>query len=216
MNLVFLGPPGSGKGTQAVKLTKEKGLTHLSTGDLLRAAIKNGSELGKKAEGYMKKGELVPDELIVGLIENEITGNEILNGFILDGFPRTINQAEKLKEMLANNKVVLDKSILFDIDDDEIVKRLSGRWYCPKCNASYNYPAKMPKVEGHCDFDNAQLKRRPDDKEDVVRNRLEIYKRQTKPLEDYYRKESILVAIDAKQSPDEVFQSLINLLNGLN
>jgi len=216
MNLVFLGPPGSGKGTQAIKLAKERSLIHLSTGDLLRAAVKNGTELGKQAEGYMKKGELVPDELIVGLIENKITDSEILNGFMLDGFPRTINQAEKLKEMFAKNKIILNKVILFNIDDDEIVKRLSGRWYCPKCNASYNYPTKMPKVEGHCDFDNTELKRRPDDEEDVVRNRLEVYKKQTKPLEDYYRKESILAEIDAKQSPDEVFQALINLLNGLN
>ncbi len=209
MNLVFLGPPGSGKGTQAVRLSQELGLKHLSTGDVLRDAVKCGSELGKQAEGYMKRGELVPDDVILGLIENLIKSGELNGGFILDGFPRTIPQAEGLKQMLENNDINLDTAILFVVDDEEVVKRLSGRWYCPKCAAGYNYPAQMPKVEGRCDNDDARLQRRPDDEEAVVRNRLEVYRKQTRPIEDYYRAESILVEIRAQKPPDKVFEAVL-------
>ena len=209
MNLVFLGPPGSGKGTQAAKLSAKLGMVHLSTGDVLRDAVKQGTELGKKAEGYMKSGELVPDNLIIGLIENKIANGELEDGFILDGFPRTIPQAEGLKVMLENNSITLYRAILFAVADEELVKRLSGRWYCPKCSAGYNYPAQMPKVEGRCDIDNAELQRRPDDDEAVVRNRLEVYKKQTQPIEDFYRNEAILTEIQAERSPEEVFNALI-------
>lgn len=209
MNLVFLGAPGSGKGTQAVRLAKKLDLTHLSTGDILREDVKNGTPLGKEAEGYMKRGELVPDALIVGLIESRITGGELSGGFILDGFPRTVPQAESLKEMLSKNEVQLDKAVLFVVSDKEVVRRLSGRWFCPKCKAGYNYPAKMPENEGLCDIDNTRLERRRDDEEAVVQNRLEVYKKQTQPIEDYYRAESILTEIDAQRSPDEVFETLL-------
>jgi adenylate kinase len=213
MNLVFLGPPGSGKGTQAVRLAAKLGLIHLSTGDLLRDAVKRSTDLGKQAEGYMKRGELVPDELIIGLIENQITDGKLDDGFILDGFPRTIPQADGLKGMLKKNNISLDMAILFDVSDDEIVRRLSGRWYCPQCSAGYNYPAQMPKVEGCCDRDNTQLQRRPDDEESVVRNRLEVYQKQTKPIEDFYRRESILVEVNAQQLPDEVFQAVVEVVS---
>ncbi len=213
MNLVFLGPPGSGKGTQAVRLAEKLGLIHLSTGDLLRDAVKRSTELGKQAEGYMKRGELVPDELIIGLIENQITDGKLDDGFILDGFPRTIPQATGLKGMLEKNDISLDMAILFDVSDGEIVKRLSGRWYCPQCSAGYNYPAQMPKTDGRCDHDNAQLQRRPDDEEAVVRNRLEVYKKQTRPIEDFYRKESILAEVNAQRTPDEVFQAVVEVVS---
>jgi len=206
--LVFLGPPGSGKGTQAVRLAEAKGIKHLSTGDLLREAVKNGTELGKQAEGYMSRGELVPDSLIIGLIEEKLASGQLNNGFILDGFPRTVPQAASLKEMLDKNDITLDKAILFAVEDEEIVKRLSGRWFCPKCNAGYNYPMAVPKVEGKCDNDGADLQRRPDDDEAVVRNRLEVYKKQTQPIEDFYRNEGILTEIAAEQAPDEVFAEL--------
>lgn len=209
MNLVFLGPPGSGKGTQAVRLAESKGLVHLSTGDLLRDAVKAGTELGKRAEGYMKAGELVPDDLIVGLIEDKIAGGSLENGFILDGFPRTIPQAESLREMLVKNDIALEKAVLIAVDDDEIVRRLSGRWFCPTCQAIYNQPAKTPKNEGVCDNDGVELLRRPDDEEAVVRNRLEVYKKQTLPIEDFYRKESILAEVSGECSPDEVFDSIL-------
>lgn len=209
MNLVFLGPPGSGKGTQAARLSARLGLVHLSTGDVLREAVRRGSELGRQADGYMKRGELVPDDLIIGLIEDLIASGELKDGFILDGFPRTIPQAEGLKLMLDKNDIRLDKAILFDVDDDEIIRRLSGRWFCPKCSAGYNYPAQLPKVEGRCDHDNAELQRRPDDDEGVVRNRLEVYKKQTQPIEDFYRSDSLLVEVEAQQSPDKVFEALL-------
>ncbi|MEW5993293.1 MAG: adenylate kinase [Candidatus Zixiibacteriota bacterium] len=208
-NLVFLGPPGSGKGTQAVRLARELSITHLSTGDILRSAVKDGTPLGKQAETYMKKGELVPDHLLVSLIESKVTAGEMEDGFILDGFPRTVPQAESLKEMFQNNNVSLDAAILFDVSDEEVVRRLSGRWFCPACQATYNYPSRVPKKQGVCDYDGIKLQRRPDDEEDVVRNRLNVYKRQTQPIEDFYRGESVLMAIKAEGSPDEVFQSLL-------
>jgi adenylate kinase len=207
-NLVFLGPPGSGKGTQAVKLSQKLGLTHLSTGDLLRNAVKEGTELGRQAEGYMKEGKLVPDHLLINLIESRIAAGELKDGFILDGFPRTLPQAQSLAEMLRKNDMALDAVILFKVSDDEVVRRLSGRWFCPVCQMTYNYPSNMPKKEGVCDMDGGALQRRPDDEEAVVRNRLEVYKQQTQPIETYYREESILIEIDGEQSPEKVFQNL--------
>ncbi len=209
MNLVFLGPPGSGKGTQAAKLSEKLGLIHLSTGDMLREAVKRATELGRKAEEYMKRGELVPDDLIIGLIQDKLRSGELDGGFILDGFPRTIPQAEGLKQMLENNDISLYKAILFQVDDEEVVRRLSGRWYCPNCSAGYNYPAQMPRTEGRCDNDNTELQRRPDDEEAVVRNRLKVYLKQTKPIEDFYRKESILTEVPAQQPPEDVFAALV-------
>ena len=211
MNLIFLGPPGSGKGTQAARLSARLGLVHLSTGDMLREAVKKQTPLGKEAEGYMKRGELVPDSLIVGLIEQKAANGDLKSGFILDGFPRTIPQAESLKQMMAKNGLKLDRAVLFDVPDEEIVKRLSGRWYCPSCNAGYNYPMQIPKVAGKCDRDGAALQRRPDDEESVVRNRLSVYQRQTRPIEDYYRKEMLLSEIKADVAPDVVFEALVSV-----
>ncbi|MBI5265816.1 MAG: adenylate kinase [candidate division Zixibacteria bacterium] len=213
MNLIFLGPPGSGKGTQAMRLSKALGLVHLSTGDMLREAVKDGTVLGQKAEAYMKRGELVPDGLVIGLIEERIGNGGLGNGFILDGFPRTIPQAERLKQMFARNGVAVDHAILLMVDDEELVRRLSGRFYCPTCKAGYNYPAQMPAKEGVCDHDNAPLARRPDDEESVVRKRLDVYKRQTQPIEDFYRHEGMLTEIDAGTSPDAVFASIVKLVN---
>ena len=212
MNFIFLGPPGSGKGTQAVRLAKNKGIVHLSTGDLLREAVKNGTELGKKADGYMRAGDLVPDSLIVGLIEDKIAAGDLKRGFILDGFPRTVPQAESLKEMLKKNEITLEMAVLIAVSDNEIVQRLSGRWFCPTCQATYNYPANVPKNEGVCDHDGAKLVRRPDDEEEVVRNRLEVYKKQTQPIEDFYRNESILAEVKGEQIPDNVFKSILEVV----
>ena len=160
----------------------------------------------------MKAGELVPDELIIGLIRDKITSGELTNGFILDGFPRTIPQAESLKVMLQENNVSLDKAICFNVDDESIVKRMSGRRFCPTCQRTYNVnvPEAKPKVAGKCDDDGTDLIIRNDDKEDVVRNRLEVYHSQTKPIIDYYRKESILEEIDADVAPAVVFQALLS------
>ena len=209
MNLVFLGPPGSGKGTQALRVAKELNLTHISTGDLLREAVKNQTELGQQAEEFMKSGNLVPDELIVKLIEEKISNGNKGNGIILDGFPRTIPQAESLKKMFEQNQEHLDSAVLLEVSDEEVVKRLSGRWFCPKCNAGYNYPSNRPKQEGLCDSDGQELLRRPDDDEAVVKNRLDVYKKQTQPIEEFYRQESILKEIKGEQQPDTVFQDIL-------
>lgn len=186
MNLVFLGPPGSGKGTQAVRLAKEKALVHLSTGDVLRAAVKAGTELGQQADRYMSRGELVPDNLIISLIEEKIAAGELDNGFILDGFPRTVPQAKSLDEMFAKHKIALDRAVLLDVDDAEILKRLKGR---------------------------AEQEGRADDTEEVVKNRLEVYRKQTQPIEDLYRQQSILVAIPGVDTPDNIYASILTALN---
>lgn len=213
MNLVFLGPPGSGKGTQAARLSAEQGLAHLSTGDMLREAVKKGTLLGKRAEAYMLKGELVPDELIVGLIEAKVADGNIADGFILDGFPRTVPQAESLKQMLAKYRRQLHRAVLFEVPDDEVVRRLSGRWSCPTCKTGYNYPSRMPKQPGYCDNDGTALQRRPDDEEPVVRNRLQVYKRQTAPIVDFYRRESVLKEIKGDGSPEAVYQALLKAVS---
>ena len=211
MNLIFLGPPGSGKGTQAVKVSEKLGLTHLSTGDLLREAVKNQTTLGKQAEEFMKKGELVPDTLIIGLIQDKINSGELDKGFILDGFPRTMPQAESLTEMLLESDVTLDKAICFDLEDNVIIARMTGRRFCPTCQATYNVYVEgaKPLVDGKCDKDGTDLIIRNDDREDVVKNRLEVYHRQTEPIVKYYENSSILAKIDADKAPKEVFNSIL-------
>lgn len=213
MNLIFLGAPGSGKGTQAMRLAEKISVLHLSTGDLLRAAVKSGTDLGKKAEHFMKAGELVPDDIIIGLIEEKQTAGDLNAGFILDGFPRTIPQAEALDAMFVRVGAKIDKAVLLDVDDEEIIKRLSGRMYCADCQAGYNYPASMPKTEGVCDKCGGKLVRRPDDEPEVVKNRLDVYKKQTQPIENYYRNQSVLLGIPGIGTPDEIFGRIEEGLN---
>jgi adenylate kinase len=189
MNLVFLGPPGSGKGTQAVRVAAELGVIHLSTGDMLRAAVKNKTELGKQAEEYMSRGELVPDELIIGLIEDRIRKHELKNGFILDGFPRNMEQARSLQEMFEKHDIDLDRAVLLNVPEEELVSRIAGR----------------AREEG-----------RTDDTEDVVRNRLKVYRTQTQPIEDFYRERSILTEIEGKDTPDNVFRKIMTALKSEN
>lgn len=208
MNLIFLGAPGSGKGTQAVRLAEKGNLVHLSTGDLLRAAVRDGTELGKKAERYMKAGELVPDDIIIGLIEEKRKAGDLDTGFILDGFPRTIPQAEALDAMFSRVGMQIDRAVLLDVDDEEIIKRLSGRMYCADCQAGYNYPANMPDTEGVCDRCGGTLVRRPDDEPEVVKNRLAVYKTQTRPIEDFYRHQSVLLSIPGVGTPDQIFNRI--------
>ena len=204
-NLVFLGPPGAGKGTQAKRLAKDLGLVHISTGDILREAVKNQTPLGRKAKEYMDRGELVPDDLIIALIE-EVMPSE--GGVIFDGFPRTIAQAEALDEMLNRKGLKLDAVILFDVPDEVVVERLSGRRVCPGCGAVYHMKFNPPKKDEICDRCGTELIQREDDREEVVRNRLEVYRKQTAPLVEYYKRKGILIRLDASGDIEEVYQEL--------
>lgn len=207
--MVFLGPPGSGKGTQAKKLSQELGLMHISTGDILRDAVKNQTELGKKAKEYMDRGELVPDSIMIALIE-EVMPKE--GGFILDGFPRTVPQALALEEMLRGYKKDVDKVFLFDLSEEVVVERLSGRLICSQCGAVYHRKYNPPKEEGVCDLCGGKLIQREDDKEEVVRRRYRVYKEQTSPLVEFYQKRNKLIRLDASQDIQEVNKRLLEVL----
>ncbi len=202
--LIFLGPPGAGKGTQAERLVEEKGFVQLSTGDILREAVKKGTELGKKAKEYMDAGKLVPDDLIIEIIEEklkELEGKDI----ILDGFPRTIPQAEALEKMLPKVGRKLDAVILFDVPDEVVIERISGRRIDPKTGKVYHIKYNPPPPD-------IEVIQRDDDKEEVVRNRLKVYHEQTAPLIEFYKKENILKVIDATKSPEEVYKQLLSVL----
>ncbi len=209
MIVVFLGPPGSGKGTQAKKLSQELSLMHISTGDLLREAVKNQTPLGLKAKEYMDRGELVPDNLMIALIE-EVMPKE--GGFILDGFPRTVPQALALEEMLRSYKRDVDKVFLFDLSEEVVVERLSGRLTCSQCGAVYHRKYNPPKQEGVCDLCGGKLIQREDDKEEVVRRRYRVYKEQTSPLVEFYQKRNKLIRLDASQNIQEVNKRLLEVL----
>jgi adenylate kinase len=207
--LVFLGPPGAGKGTQAKLLSQRMGFLHLSTGDLLREAVKNQTPLGKKAKEYMDRGELVPDELIVQLIEETMPKD---GNVILDGFPRTVNQALALEEMLKGKGEKISKVLFFDVPDGVIIDRLSGRRVCSKCGAVYHVKYNPPKVEGMCDLCGGSLVQRDDDKEEVVKKRLEVYRKQTQPLIEFYQDRGIIYKLDAEKGVEELFEEVKGLV----
>ncbi len=209
MILVFLGPPGAGKGTQAKLLSQRMGFLHLSTGDLLREAVKNQTPLGKKAKEYMDRGELVPDELIVQLIEETMPKD---GNVILDGFPRTVNQALALEEMLKGKGEKISKVLFFDVPDEVIIDRLSGRRVCSKCGAVYHVKYNPPKIEGVCDLCGGSLVQRDDDKEEVVKKRLEVYRKQTQPLIEFYQDRSIIYRLDAEKVVEELFEEVKGLV----
>jgi adenylate kinase len=203
LNLILLGPPGAGKGTQAERLTEDFDLPYISTGDMLREAVKAGTGLGKEAKSYMDKGELVPDEVIIGVILEKVEGSEAADGFVLDGFPRTITQAEALDEAFAKLGRDLTAVILLEVPDEELVRRLSGRRVSP-AGRPYHVDFNPPKVPGKCDVDGSDLIQRDDDKPEVVRKRLEVYHAQTAPLVDYYEDKGILRRFDGTLPPTEV------------
>jgi adenylate kinase len=197
--IVFLGPPGAGKGTQAAELSKELGIPHLSTGDLLRAAAARKSALGLEAEGFIRQGLLVPDDLVVRILRERLDHPDTAAGFVLDGFPRTIAQAELLERY-----VPVDRVIAFELPEELLVERLTQRRTCPACRTVYNLVTAPPKVPGRCDRDGAALEQRSDDTPDAVRTRIAVYLRQTLPLREYYGKKGQLAAIDARGDRGEV------------
>lgn len=202
MILVFLGPPGAGKGTQAKLLSKEFGFRHVSTGDMLREAVKNKTPLGLKAKEYMDRGDLVPDELVIAMVEEIILQEKDV---VLDGFPRTIGQAISLKGMLEKHAKDVDKVFLFDIDDEIVVERLSGRRVCPNCGSVYHIKFSPPRKDEICDVCGTKLIQREDDKEEVIRRRLEVYRKQTAELVDFYKKENKLISLDSRKGIEDLY-----------
>lgn len=209
MKIIMLGAPGAGKGTQAKKLADKYRIPHISTGDIFRANIKNGTELGKKAKEYMDAGALVPDELTVDLVMDRLAQADCDQGYILDGFPRTIHQAEKLTEALSTRGGEIDAAVNVDVPDQSIIRRMSGRRVCPGCGASYHVEHIPPRKEGICDRCGAELIIREDDKEETVKKRLAVYHEQTQPLIDYYGAKGLVVDIDGTQSMDDVFAAIV-------
>jgi adenylate kinase len=204
LNLILLGPPGAGKGTQAERLQQDFALAHISTGDMLRAQVAQGTELGLAAKQYMDAGELVPDEVILGMIAALIVEQDAREGFLLDGFPRNVAQADALAEKLAASERRLTGVLLIEVPDQEVVRRLSGRRVCAKAGHVYHVELDPPKHEGTCDQDGSRLIQRDDDKEDVIRRRLEVYARQTAPLIEHYETAGLLRRFDGSRDPNEV------------
>ncbi|NBJ82123.1 adenylate kinase [bacterium 1XD42-94] len=212
MKIVMLGAPGAGKGTQADRIAEKYGIPHISTGDIFRANIKEGTELGKKAKSYMDQGLLVPDSLTIDLLMDRIAQADCKNGYILDGFPRTIPQAESLTRALAEKGEKLDYAVNVDVPDENIVNRMGGRRACLKCGATYHIAYAAPKAEGICDKCGAGLVLRDDDKPETVQERLTVYHDQTQPLIEYYEAEKILATVDGTQDMERVFQDIIAVL----
>lgn len=212
MRIIMLGAPGAGKGTQAKKIAAKYGIPHISTGDIFRANIKNGTELGKKAKTYMDQGLLVPDELTCDLVVDRIKQDDCKNGFILDGFPRTIPQAEVLDKALAELGESIDYAIDVDVPDENIVKRMSGRRACVSCGATYHVVHVPPKKEGICDRCGSELILRDDDKPETVKNRLDVYHKQTQPLIDFYTKKGVLKTVDGTVDMQDVFKAIVAIL----
>ena len=212
MKIIMLGAPGAGKGTQAKMIAKEYGIPHVSTGDIFRANIKEGTELGKEAKGYMDKGLLVPDELTVKILLDRVSKDDCKNGYVLDGFPRTIPQAEVLEDALNKLNDKIDYAIDVNVPDENIIKRMSGRRACLKCGATYHIEHVPPKKEGICDVCGEPLVLRDDDKPETVKNRLDVYHKQTQPLIDFYSERNILKTVDGTVDMMDVFNAIKGIL----
>lgn len=212
MKIIMLGAPGAGKGTQAKMIADKYKVPHISTGDIFRANIKNGTELGKKAKEFMDKGQLVPDELTVEILLDRVAQEDCKNGYVLDGFPRTIPQADVLDKELTKLGDKVDFAINVDVPDENIIRRMSGRRACLKCGATYHIEHIPPKKEGICDTCGSELVQRDDDKPETVKNRLNVYHEQTQPLIDYYTKKNILKTVDGTKDMQEVFNEITGIL----
>lgn len=203
-----MGLPGAGKGTQAEKINEKYNIPHISTGDMFRLAIKEGTELGKQAQAYMDQGDLVPDEVTIGIVEERLRKDDCKNGFLLDGFPRTIAQAEALQTLLTSMNESIDYVLHVDVPEDNLVERLTGRRICPTCGATYHVMYNPPAKEGICDKDGSTLIQREDDQPETVKNRLAVNIKQTKPLLDFYQEKGLLVSINGDQDIDQVFKDI--------
>ncbi len=212
MKLVFLGPPGAGKGTQSERICKDYNIVQLSTGDILRSNRKMGTELGKKAQSYMDAGNLVPDEIIIDMIKEEMKKPELENGYILDGFPRTVPQAIALDELLKSMNDKLDLTLVLEVPNEELIKRLSARRTCRQCGKTYHLIYNPPAKVGICDVCGGELYQRDDDKEEAILNRLKVYENQTKPLIEYYEKQGLAKKVDGIGSIDEIYQRIKYIL----
>lgn len=212
MKLILLGPPGAGKGTQAKMLTDRFGIPQISTGDILRAAVKEGTPMGLKARSFMDAGGLVPDEVVVGIVRERLQKGDCAAGFILDGFPRTVAQADALKETLRQLGKDLDAVISLEVDVEALVERLTGRRTCKDCGRGYHVKFDPPKVAGTCDACGGTLVQRDDDREETIRKRLEVYHQQTAPLAAYYRNDSLLTSVDGMRGIDTVQQQILSAL----
>lgn len=212
MKIIMLGAPGAGKGTQADKICAKYNIPHISTGDIFRANIKNDTELGRKAKEYMDKGLLVPDELVVDLVVDRVKADDCSNGYVLDGFPRTIPQAEALDEALSSMGEKVDFAINVEVPDENIINRMSGRRACVTCGATYHIVYAPTKAEGICDKCGSELILRDDDKPETVKKRLDVYHDQTQPLIDYYTAKGVLKEVDGTQDMEKVFSDIVNIL----
>lgn len=212
LRTILLGPPGAGKGTQAAKIVEKYGIPHISTGDIFRENIKKGTALGKKAQEYMNRGELVPDDLVIEIATTRLLEDDCKNGFLLDGFPRTVYQAEKLDEFLQSHDSKIDNVIDIAVGKDELIERLTGRRVCKSCGASFHVVNIPPKQEGICDYCGGELIQRADDNLETVTNRIDVYEDQTMPLIDYYEKAGTLTHIDGSTGLDNVFADIVSAL----
>jgi len=212
MKIIMLGAPGAGKGTQAKKIAERYSIPHISTGDIFRTNIKNGTKLGKKAKAYMDEGALVPDDLVVDLVVDRFKNSDCANGYVLDGFPRTIPQAEALEDALNAIGEIVNFAINVEVPDENIINRMAGRRSCIGCGATYHIKYNPTKVEGICDNCGEKLILRDDDMPETVKNRLSVYHAQTQPLIDFYNKKDILAVVDGTKDMDDVFNAIVNIL----
>jgi len=212
MNMIFLGLPGAGKGTQAKKVSSKYNIPHIATGDIFRNAIKNETPLGKKAKSFIDQGELVPDEVTIGIVRNRLKEDDCKDGFILDGFPRTINQAEALKDIMEELNTKLDLALFIKVPEKELIKRLSGRRVCEDCGATYHVEFNPPEKEGICDKCGGNLIQRSDDTEETVKNRIEVNKEKTEKLIEFYDNEGILQTIESSGGIEEVFKKVTSVI----
>ena len=212
MNLILLGPPGAGKGTQAAKIVEKYNIPHISTGDIFRENIKNGTKLGKKAQSYMNKGELVPDSLVIEIAEDRLRKDDCKDGFLLDGFPRTVEQAVALDAFLADEGKKVDHVLDIDVEKPELMKRITGRRVCQACGATFHITGMPPKKEGICDKCGGELIQRADDIEETAENRIEVYNSQTKPLLDYYDRAGNIAHLDGSIGLNQLFAQITQIL----